>query len=318
MKGRSLLRILGGAAVAGVSLWLAFRNVAWDRALAGFRSIGIGATFVVLAVVAASVCMRALVWRSFARRLGDAPYGLSLRCLLVGMVANNVLPARLGELARSGLWAVRTGVGQGRSLGVLAAERSLDLTALGVLALVVLPTAPVSEGTRKALGVGAAIGVVVAVAFVILARIRWSGIGRASRTLGGLAEGFASLGRPRELALPALLSAIVWLVSFAYMVTTLRAFGVDVPLRAAALLLLATQLAVVLPSAPSFAGPYHLAVSLALTAYGVDRDRAAGFAIFNHLAWVLPTSIAGAVVLLREGLGLGRLATLGDTLPTQK
>ena len=307
--GRTL-RAAAGLAIAGVSLWLAFRHVAWGRAAEGFRSVSPSAAAGILAIVFGSVAIRALLWQQFARRLGPAPFGLAVRSLLVGMLANNVLPARLGELARSGLWAARTGVGQGPALGVLAAERSLDLVALGAFAAFVLPRAPVSSGVRETLSIGAGAGVLVAVAFIVLARMRFEGLGRASRTLGRLALGFAMLGRPRELFVPVLLSAALWGLTFLYQTATLGAFGIDAPAGAAGLLLVATQLAVVLPSAPSFAGPYHLAVTIALTAYGVDRDRAAGFAIFSHLAWVLPSSLAGGGALLREGLGLGRL--VGD------
>lgn len=306
---KSALRIAAGLVVAAVSLWFAFRRVEWDRALDGFRSVSPTGLLFVVAIVFGSVALRALLWCRFAKRLGPAPYGLAVRSLLVGMLANNVLPARLGELARSGLWAARTGVGPGPSLGVLAAERSLDLVALGVFAVAVLPRAPVSPGVRDALSIGAGAGVVVAIAFVVLARMRFSGIGRMSRTLGRLAEGFATLGRPRELVVPILLSASIWTCTFLYQTATLRAFGIEAPPGTAGLLLVSTQLAVVLPSAPSFAGPYHLAVSVALGAYGIDRDRAAGFAIFNHLAWVLPSSVAGAAALLREGLGLGKLVS---------
>lgn len=301
------LRVLFGLAVAAVSLWLAFRRVEWGRALEGFRAVSLGASLGLLALIFGSVFVRALLWRRFARRLGDAPLGLAVRSLFVGMLANNVLPARLGELARSGLWAARTGVGAGPALGVLAAERSLDLVALGTIAAIVLPRAPVSASVRSALTVGAVAGVAVAVVFVVLARMRFSGLGRISRTLGRLAEGFQTLGRPREMVVPLLLSASIWVLTFAYHAASLRAFGIDAPPGTASLLLVSTQLAVVLPSAPSFAGPYHLAVTVALTAYGIDRDRAAGFAIFNHLAWVLPTSLAGVVALLREGWGFDRM-----------
>jgi uncharacterized membrane protein YbhN (UPF0104 family) len=270
-----------GLVIAAVTLWLVFRTMEWSAAAEAFRNIRADLAVLLVSCVAAGTLLRSFLWTRLAGRFGPAPYGLALRALLVGFLANNVLPARLGEVARSGLWALRTGIGQGPALGVLAVERSLDLVVLGLLALAVLPTAPVDETARNVLSIGAASGVAVAVGLAFLSRVRLQGMGRLSRIVSRLVEGLAVLGRPREIARPLLLTAVIWCSTLLYQATALAAFGIEVPFSAATLLLVCSQLAVAIPSAPSFAGPYHYAVYLALVAYGVDRHQAGAFAIFH-------------------------------------
>ena len=49
--------------------------------------------------------------------------------LLVGYLANNILPARLGELVRSHYLGDREGISRASALGTVVVERVVDLVA---------------------------------------------------------------------------------------------------------------------------------------------------------------------------------------------
>ncbi len=61
--------------------------------------------------------------------------------LLVGYLANNVLPARLGELVRSHYLGDREGISRASTLGTVVVERVVDtavVVAIGAVAILVL------------------------------------------------------------------------------------------------------------------------------------------------------------------------------------
>ena len=63
--------------------------------------------------------------------------------LVLGLFANNVLPARLGEIARMAALSRETGLRRTQVLTTIVVERVFDLAALGLIAAVTLPFVPV-------------------------------------------------------------------------------------------------------------------------------------------------------------------------------
>jgi hypothetical protein len=86
------------------------------------------------------------------------------------------------------------------------------------------------------------------------------------------------------------------------------AFGLDVPVTAAVLLVVVSALGMVVPSSPGYVGVYHYLVVETLALFAVDRSLALSFAIVAHLATFLPLSLIGVGYLWRESLSLGRVS----------
>jgi uncharacterized membrane protein YbhN (UPF0104 family) len=133
------------------------------------------------------------------------------------------------------------------------------------------------------------------------------GLGRARRLLAFAREGLAVLRAPRPAALAALLQLVGWVAQLVVVVASLRAFGIDAPLAAAALVLLVMNAALAFPLWPGSVGVLQAAVALALLPYGVGYAR--GFA-FGLGLQAIEASIGIAMGLLflgREGLSLAAL-----------
>src|SRR4029453_2863706 len=103
-----------------------------------------------------SVLARALAWRTVIVQAFDKPHPtfmLVFSAFSVGLLANAVLPGRIGELARvavlnrhmpqEGAWA--------RLLGTVFAHRVFDLVAVITLILYVLSTAPIPNWATTSL-----------------------------------------------------------------------------------------------------------------------------------------------------------------------
>src|SRR5439155_1163566 len=113
------------------------RNVDWSQAFGTLRRAD--PLFVVAALVVyyLSFPVRAIRWARLLREGGTRIFGRDLlEILLLGWFVNCLVPAKLGDLYRSYLVKRRFGISLSRTVGVVVAERLLDLFVVFGLLLV--------------------------------------------------------------------------------------------------------------------------------------------------------------------------------------
>ena len=119
--------------------------------------------------------------------------------------------------------------------------------------------------------------------------------------------------RHRALVLTAVLSIVIWVVNAAGVEATFRAFTLDLPPYASFLLLGVIAVALVLPSAPGYIGPFQAGTVQGLALVGVARETALSLSIVYHLANYIPITLVGLAYLSALNLTLGELRTAGAT-----
>lgn len=257
---------------------------------------------------------------------GAAPPGVTAG-ILIGYMANNVLPLRAGEVVRVFV-VTRRWRSAGRSdalwlvVATLIVERVLDsLAVVGILAGLVL-LVPVPTTLQWAAAVLLAIDVagvaILAAAAVAPVRMRalvvrltgrWPRLERFAlhvfeQALAGL-DGI----RARKHWVPlAVWTALVWILPALSAWTALRAMHLDLPFLAGWAVVAFVGLGISVPSAPGYVGVFHAAAVLAVEAFGVPRAEALGYAILFHASQFVPVTLVGWLALLREGVSLGEAA----------
>jgi glycosyltransferase 2 family protein len=245
--------------------------------------------------------------------------------LMLGLFANNVLPARLGELARMAALSRETGLRRTQVLTTIAVERVFDLAALGLLGLVAVPLMPAGSLRRNLAIAILVIFVALAALLVALAsrplrtlvvrlvrRLPVLGGDRGERTARSLRAGVDSLRDRRTLAIVLFWSVASWIALAVSNWFVLQMFDTGAPWHAAVISLLATNLAMVVPSSAASIGVFEIAARSSLTAYGVPAALALSFGLVLHAINILPTLPAGAAALARVGLS-GRELVSGST-----
>jgi len=279
--------------------------------------------FIALAVASLvlSLAAKTLRWRSLLPE--DAPVTTPrlYRILHISFLLNNVLPARLGDVARVAMTSRQPGLRVGHVLSSMLTERVTDTVTLLTCFVVVSPFLPIPDEyvdwlhtawyTLAALVGVALLGVVLRRrASRLVRRVRLPGAVSRSQRLSDEAssfgEGFRQLfSRHHQFHIWGY-SAVAWLGAFAINYLLMKALQIDAPVTVAVLLTCVTNLAMLVPSSPGYIGVFHAAATLALIPFDVDAARAFSFAIVAHLVNVLPVSILGAAFLLagRESLSL--------------
>ena len=103
------------------------------------------------------VLLRAVRWQVLLAPWPRCRSGTTLGSLLVGYLANNVLPARLGEVIRSHDLGDRTGISRTTILGTIVVERVVDTVVVVSIAAVAILVMPVRGVVASAVLVGAAL-----------------------------------------------------------------------------------------------------------------------------------------------------------------
>jgi uncharacterized protein (TIRG00374 family) len=321
---KALLGIALGVGLLAYSL----RDVSLGAVMGEIRTADPVLFLASILVAVGPVLVRAWRWRGLLEpvRAGTS-FMARFRATMIGFMANNILPARIGEFARAYALSRTEPVPLVASVGSLVVERLLDgVVVVGFLFLAMaLPGFP-GLGAGAAFG-GRAItvlllmGVIAGVALaMVLLPAQVTGLAQrlAGRLLPerfqrpvvdglvALLTGLGSLRHPRLLARAGFWSLGVWLVNTYAFWLGFRAFGIDVPFSAALFLQSVIALAVALPSAPGFFGLWEAAARFGLhEVWGVELQKALGFAVGFHIGSFLTVTIPGLYFAWRIGLSFG-------------
>jgi hypothetical protein len=290
-----------------------------------------------------AVWFRSARWKFLLRPLIGKPQRSIYAVVVVGYMANNLIPIRIGEVVRAYYLSLREACSAPAAFGTVAVERATDVLALlfflavaglmgtvgveravgdissdvpggaPVLALVALlpffgvlsVVVVISSASSNTV-----LGLLNRLMFMLGRGIRASLLGIAERLL----EGLTVVSSPRDLAKVFAWSLLVW-ASEAIMYYLIAVgfdlrpvFDSQVEFIAAILVFTsAANLAGVLPSTAGSWGPFDFFGAAALVALGVGQEVAAAYALTVHVALWLPPTIIGAVLLVLDGNSLSRL-----------
>ena len=269
--------------------------------------------------------------------------GLAVRRLypvvVVGYMANNLIPLRLGEVVRAYYLGEREKISKVSALATIAVERVFDGLTLLFFAAVVslfLPLVGLLQGLGERAGIPwVLLALAMSMPFVLIAAFmvvassspRWletlvdrvTGLlpGQVGSRVNGLAhlfiDGLAVLQSPRRLLAVFLLSLPVWLLEALMYYILAFSFGLDQVFSMAEMvgvILLVTSvsnLATAVPAAGGGIGAFEVAAAVTLTLLGAEGATAGAYTIVVHTALLVPVTLLGLIYLWMDKMSLGQL-----------
>jgi hypothetical protein len=281
-----------------------------------------------IGVAAASNLFRALRWKILLGSDARARLRHVFTSMMIGYLANNLLPARLGELVRVYALGRTAGVRKSTSAATVVLERLLDtvvLLALVLLVSVLLPGPdPVRRGSRLAFVVFAALATLL----LLTARRDWSWVRRAMRrirwpsaaagrkleqVLDRFLDGLYVLRSGRRALLTLALTLGIWCVEALSVGLVMTSLGLSLPWTASFLVVAVVTLSFVVPAAPGALGTYEFLVVTVLTLLAVQSAQAVGLAVVLHTVAYLTSTALGLACLWAERLSLRELVAKSRT-----
>lgn len=294
-----------------------------------------------------SIIFRTLRWQRLLLHMRYVKVVRLFPVVVVGYMANNLLPVRLGELVRSYYLGEREGISKTAALMTIFIERLLDaLTLLLFIASVAVfvPLTGLAEAFAERFGVkwpilvmGLSLPFVIAFAFLILVALFQAGarsmVMALSSILPGqlgarlvlmfnlLLEGLHSLKSPRSVLSLFILSVPIWIFETALFFVIGFSFGLHhmygtVWEMAIAIVLVAsiTNIGSSIPAAPGGVGLFEILARetlVLLPLAAVDRSVAGAYVAVVHAALLLPMIVLGQMFLWFQNVSLGTLSRSG-------
>jgi uncharacterized protein (TIRG00374 family) len=279
--------------------------------------------------------LRAWRWQTILEPVaGKLPFGPLWRATTIGMMVNNVVPARAGEIARAYALTKEVPVPFATALASLAVDRLFDAIVLLVLAAVALLD-PALSGvetlagrplTSFATGAGAVVAVLLLGLYALVffpkqllrlfelfaRRVSPTIEERGRRVLETFFLGLSVLRSPGRFAAVFAWTLAHWLINALGFWLAFKAVGITAPFSAALFLQAFIAMGTAVPALPGFFGVFEYMSVQGLAVYGVGQEQAATWAIGYHLLSFIPITVIGAWYFARLGVKLRDLQPAPD------
>lgn len=329
---RRTLQFAIAIGISALCVWLSMKEVDVARVAESLRNANYLGFVAVMAITIFAFWVRAIRWRLLLQL--DRPIASSslFSATMIGFMANNVLPFRLGEFVRPWALARREKLSKSMALATIVVERAIDMLTLLAIFGMALLVSPIAENTAAGRLVqgGARILLVLSVAltvFVVAAernrRFAHALLGllpaalrdRASRLLERFLDGFALFRNLGRLAQVFVLSFGMFLSFAVALWITGWSLDITLPWYAGLVMLVVTAIGIMVPAAPGYVGTLNVACTAGLALYGVGKTPASAYGWFYFFSQWLPITAVGLWFLNREGLSLHTLGHVQDENP---
>lgn len=311
-------KVLIGIAISAVCVGIVIHGSDWSTVGSVWRRTNLLLLLPSLGFLGLFFVLRAYRWQCLAKPIASLPLRPFWSASLIGFMANDLLPLRMGELVRPYALAHLTSIRVSAALATTILERVWDTVAVGVLTFVAFSRFSLPVWVTRTNWIVLSVCIVVLVGGAWVARrgvqsFAWLPA-RFAMTTERFVSGLRSLNSVSALLRVLLLSFAVWFAFVGYYWVLLRACGFSLPFEAALLVTVFTIFAAAVPAAPGFVGTFQYAVVLALRFFAVPKGEALGFSIIAHLMQLVPVTIAGLIALMRARLSLwpSRLVPVKD------
>lgn len=326
-----------GIGISLLCLGLLLRKIDPEKVGAAFREMDW--CFLVPAVLAtfASFFCRSVRWYFLVLPLKKVSLRSLYPATIIGYMANNLLPARLGEFVRAYALARKEGMDTSAVFATLVMDRLCDGFTVLLMLLFTFFTLRLPLGmehVQQSMVTGGYVTLALyccVITFLILLKRRtfWTLqlVGHILRPfpkvvgekviplLGAFIGGIRVPTAPKDIMAIIGSSLVIWAFAAWPVDLLLRSFGIVLPITGSLFILIFLVFAVMVPASPGYVGTYHYACVTALQAFSIPSEKALSVALVIHGVSFFPVIVAGFYHMWRENLSF---ATIRDTSSKQE
>ncbi len=329
MRSRIDLKTWIGIIISLFFLFLLFRKIDVHQLATALRSADY--RYIALAVLFtfASYFLRAVRWRYLLIAEKEIPLSSLFPATIIGYMANNLLPARLGEFVRAYTLARREQLATPAVFASLVIDRLFDGFTVLLLLVTTLFTLHLPAGMEDAATALKTGGIVMfalycgvllflfvlkrqtiktlAMVGFLLKPFPASVGGKVIPLLGSFIGGIRLSSRGGHVGAMLASSVAIWLFCILPVDMVLRAFNIHLPMMASVFILILLVFAVMVPASPGFIGTYHYACYKGLSVFGIAENTSVSIALVIHGTAFFPVIVAGFYYLWKNKVSLHEL-----------
>lgn len=321
-----------GIGISVVFLYLALRGQDFGALRTALREASYVWLIPAILCYFAGVVIRTYRWQILLRSTRAIPVRRLWPVIVIGYMANNVLPLRAGELVRTYVLSEREKMSRSATLATIVVERVFD--GLTMLAFIVFAALfiDINARVRQLILVAAllflgGLAIFFFVAFSsawrvrllrpIFSRLPHAITVRAEALIIEFIAGLGSLRRPSDTGLVALTSVGAWAAEATMYALVARGFGLHLSAAAAMLTTGVANLFTLVPSSPGYIGPFEAGTLLVVQQIlRLPIETTGAFALVLHAALYFPITAWGMYYWFSQHLSLRKVRQYEEAPPS--
>jgi len=311
------IKLFVGIAISLIFLYLALRNVSYRNLVISLQKADYLYLIPAILLALLTMWLRAIRWRYLLEPIKRIKNHSLFSAVMIGFMANNVLPARIGEFVRAYAIGKKENLSKSLSFATIVVERILDGFTLLAFLLVILIFFPLPGWLKKA-GISAFIFYLLIIAFFVLLKrykenmLKFSAYllspfskrlsQKTTEFLISFVAGFDVLKGKKQIALILFYSFSIWIIYAVLTLLVFISFNFNLPVYAPFLLVVILTFGVMIPSSPGFIGTYQFFCVTGLAFWGIKESDALGFSLVYHASQYVPITSLGLFYLWKDNI----------------
>ena len=257
----------------------------------------------------------------WSRLIGNSVHFLdAFAALMIGLFVNNVLPARIGEVARAYVISKKRKLSFTFSFSTVLLDRFFDLTGLLLLAFVFFPEKSLPPAVSRSIYILIALLIVCVGCIILLSRERFANklagmsqrirrplFTKLTERVFKIQENLKRINSPFNLLLTVTISFCTWFSMTIALYLVILMLGIQVDFCHVPFVCALLNLGLTIPSSPGYVGVYQFLLVYLLTIFGVPKHEGFTISLIYHAMWFVPYNIIGFIYLLKEHLKIREL-----------
>ena len=318
------LKLIIGFAISAAGLWYAFREMNFNELIEYLSQTNLSYILLAMLIMVASVALRAYRWQLMLKPIQIFTFNPLFGSTMIGYFGNGVLPFRLGELLRAYAISRSNMITASVAFGTIILERILDLMGLAAMMIFFAFFSPLMEWSGKIL-IGLVVFTIGGLVFII-----WLGKSHSNfhdkfvhwklfqtstgqKLLGNIQNvftGLTSIVKTKHSVQLVFLTLMLWVLYYICIILVVFATGLKITWVAVGIVLIATTMAITVPSAPGYVGTYHAAaVYVLVNIFGVGLTESQAFAVLIHAIGFIPLVFIGFGYFLSSSIHISDVKT---------
>lgn len=315
-------RVIFGVVISVVFLVLAFYKADFGEVWKALRRANYIYIIPNILLLLLANWFRAYRWRFMVKPIKEVKTKSLFSSTMIGLMANNLLPARLGELVRAYASGEKEKISRSASFATIVVERVFDGFALLFIFWLALAFSSFPEWVKRGANIILIVNITLLLILIFLelkpeATIRFLQkilvflppklSRKISRIMLKFTSGLRVFRNWKDMLWIVLWSLVVWGILGISNYFILLAFDLHPPFLACFIVLIFVSFVISLPSAPGFIGTFQWACVAALSLYKIPTDSAQAFSIVLWASQYFPVTIIGLFYLKKEHLSLKKV-----------
>ena len=331
MKSKFDLKFWLGIGVSSFFMILLFRKIDFMQLATALKTMDYRYLLPALLFTFMSYFLRAVRWKYLLQPEKNISLSSLYPATIIGYMANNLLPARLGEFVRAYTLAEKEGLATPAVFASLVIDRLFDgftVIIILVATLLTLTFPPGMQDAETALKLGGIMTFALYCGVILFLIVLKRQTARTLSLVAALLKPFPARFSERIIPLlgtfiggirmssknshtlaVVISSFFVWVFALLPINLVIQAFSIHLPIAASMFIMVLLVFAVMVPASPGFIGTYHYACYKGLSAFAVPESTAVSVALVLHALGFFPVTLAGFYYLWRNRIDLNSITS---------